>query len=51
VVSRFAIVVVRALRRVSAWALPRPSAMASAKLANKTVNHSQIATASTKSVS
>ncbi len=30
-----------ALRRVSAWALPRPSAMASAKLANSTVNHSQ----------
>ena len=25
----------------SAWALPRPSAMASAKLANSTVNHSQ----------
>jgi hypothetical protein len=30
-----------ALRSVSAWALPRPSAMASAKLANSTVNHSQ----------
>ena len=28
------------LRRVSAWALPRPSATASAKLANSTVNHS-----------
>ena len=33
----------RVLRRVSAWALPRPSAMASAKLANSTVNHSQSA--------
>ena len=33
----------RALRRLSAWALPRPSATASAKLANSTVNHSQIA--------
>ncbi len=30
----------RALRSVSACALPRPSAMASAKLANSTVNHS-----------
>ena len=30
----------RALRKVSACALPRPSAMASAKLANSTVNHS-----------
>ena len=30
----------RALRSVSACALPRPSAMASAKLANTTVNHS-----------
>ena len=30
------------LRRVSAWALPRASAMASAKLANSTVNHSQM---------
>src|SRR6266566_1572108 len=46
---RFAIVVVRARRSVSACALPRPSAMASAKLAKTTVNHSQIATASTKS--
>ncbi len=33
-----------ALRSESAWALPRPSAMASAKLANSTVNHSQAAT-------
>ena len=30
----------RALRRVSACALPRPSAIASAKFANSTVNHS-----------
>ncbi len=34
----------RALRSVSAWALPRPSAIASAKLANTTVNHSHIDT-------
>ena len=33
----------RDLRRVSACALPRPSAMASAKLANNRVNHSQAA--------
>src|SRR5580704_10332253 len=31
----------RALRKVSAWAFPRPSAMASAKLAKRTVNQSQ----------
>ena len=31
------------LRSVSAWALPRPSAIASAKLANSTVNQSQSA--------
>ena len=31
----------RILRRVSAWALPRPSAMASAKLAKITVSTSQ----------
>ena len=37
---RLAMVSALALRRVSAWAFPRPSAMASAKLANKTVNHS-----------
>src|SRR5258707_10262596 len=42
-------VVVRARRSVSACALPRPSAIASAKLAKTTVNHNQIATASTKS--
>ena len=39
-----AIVSARVLRSVSAWALPRPSAIASAKLANSTVNHSQAAT-------
>src|SRR5690349_610248 len=49
--SLLARVVVRALRSVSACALPRPSAMASAKLAKTTVNHSQTATASTKSLS
>ena len=38
-----AIVVVRVLRSASAWALPRPSASASAKFANSTVSHSQIA--------
>ena len=41
---RLAMVCVRVLRNASAWALPRPSAMASAKLAKRTVNHSQIAT-------
>ena len=39
--SRFAMLSVRALRRVSACALPRPSAIASAKFANSTVSHSQ----------
>ena len=38
----------RVLRRVSAWALPRPSAMASAKLAKSTVNHSQAPTRAAK---
>src|SRR5579864_1598210 len=38
---RFATVSVRALRSVSACALPRPSAIASAKLANRTVSQSQ----------
>ena len=37
---RLAMVSERAFRSVSACALPRPSAMASAKLANSTVNHS-----------
>ena len=39
--SRLALVSVRMRRSVSACALPRPSATASAKLANSTVNHSQ----------
>ena len=38
--TRLAMVSDRALRSVSACALPRPSAMASAKFANSTVNHS-----------
>jgi hypothetical protein len=38
---RFALVSVRVRRSASAWALPRPSATASAKLAKSTVNHSQ----------
>ena len=40
---RVASVVVRIARSVSAWALPRPSAIASAKFAKITVNHSQTA--------
>ena len=43
--SFLAIVVRRVWRRAAAWALPRPSAIASAKLANSTVNQSQTATA------
>ena len=40
--SFFAVHVAARLRAAqSAWALPRPSAIASAKLANSTVNHSQ----------
>ena len=39
--STLARVSVLVLRSVSAWALPRPSAMAVAKLANSTVNQSQ----------
>src|SRR6266404_2808830 len=39
--TRCAIVSVFALRRLSACALPRPSAIASAKFANNTVNQSQ----------
>ena len=39
--SRRAMVSVLARRSVSAWALPRPSATASARLANSTVSHSQ----------
>jgi len=38
--SSLAWVSVRVRRSDSAWALPRPSATASAKLANSTVNHS-----------
>src|SRR6266480_2312105 len=38
---RLALVSVRVRRSASAWALPRPSATASAKLANSTVNQSQ----------
>ena len=41
---RRAFVVVRVVRRASAWALPRPSATASAKFAKITVNQSQRAT-------
>src|SRR5438876_2362163 len=40
----------RILRKVSACALPRPSATASAKFANTTVNHSQMETASVNQV-
>ena len=40
-VSRRATVSLRILRRAAACALPRPSATASAKLANSTVNQSQ----------
>jgi hypothetical protein len=41
---RCAAVSARVLRRVSACALPRPSATASAKLAKSTVNHRNVAT-------
>ncbi len=41
--SRCAVVVVRVLRRVSAWAFPRPSATDSARFAKSTVSHSQTA--------
>ena len=40
---RLAMVFVRVFRRALAWAFPRPSAMASAKLAKSTVNQSQMA--------
>ena len=39
--SRRAMVSVRARRRLAAWALPRPSATASARFAKSTVSHSQ----------
>ena len=42
--SSRASVLVRVLRNVSAWAFPRPSAIASAKLANSTVNASHTVT-------
>ena len=48
VAQRRAIVVVRVRRKAAAWALPRPSATASAKLAKSTVNQSQIASCATK---
>ena len=48
-VSRLATVSVLVFRSVSACALPRPSAIASAKFANSTVNHSQKATCPVKS--
>ena len=41
----------RVLRSVSACALPRPSATASAKLANSTVNHSHAATSPANTLS
>ena len=41
--TRSALVAVRVFRRVSAWALPRPSAMDSARLAKTTVSHNQTA--------
>ena len=40
-ISRRATVSRLVRRSVSAWALPRPSATASARLANTTVSHSQ----------
>ena len=46
---RTAVVSVLDLRRVAACALPRPSAIASAKFAKSTVNHSQKATCPVKS--
>ena len=47
--SRRAIVSERVLRSAAAWALPRPSATASAKLAKRTVNQSQTVIWPTKS--
>ncbi len=48
--TRFATVSVRALRSVSAWALPRPSAIASARFANSTVAHSHSVICSSKPI-
>ena len=45
-----AIAVSRVARRVAAWALPRPSATASARLANSTVSHSHTVTAMTNTL-
>ena len=45
-----AIAVSRVARSVAAWALPRPSATASARLANSTVSHSHTVTAITNPV-
>ena len=45
--SRWATVSWRLRRKVSAWALPLPSATASAKLANSTVAHSHSVTSPT----
>src|SRR5664279_3378405 len=45
-----AIAVSRVARSVAAWALPRPSATASARLANSTVSHSHTVTAMTNQV-
>jgi hypothetical protein len=45
---RLAIVSERVRRKVSAWALPRPSATASAKLAKSTVNQRNTATSAAK---
>src|ERR1700692_4114017 len=47
--NRRAIVSERVLRSAAAWALPRPSATASAKLAKRTVNQSQTVIWPTKS--
>src|SRR4051794_7700742 len=46
-----AIVSALVLRSVAAWALPRPSAIASAKLANRTVNHRKTVTTMLKTFS
>ena len=48
--SRRAMRSARVLRSASAWALPRPSAIASAKFANRTVNHSPSAIAVSKAI-
>ena len=47
-ISSLARVSVRARRRLSAWARPRPSATASAKVAKSTVSHSQAAMPASK---